>query len=293
MIWIVCTFIPLVLSDRRLFENSDFVNDAFEHVRGSACCTESMNNTPTVSPDECLARCGSVSECRMFVFQPSTGACWLGRESVRKPVPIPRIDRIAGIMDGDELPTTVIASRSDLPDLLSAMVPRSIGIILGVGHGEFVKHLLASDWNGALYLVDPYIHLTSGYNDPANVDDRTHQLIYENLRSELHTLYQYRHVFVRDFSYMFVDTWKEKDMPAPAFVYVDNNNSEKSVLKDLGAWWNVLAPGGVIAGNMYLDDPTLNIGAKRAVDMFFANMPVQVLKTDDPLQPNWIVFKPI
>ena len=82
-------------------------------------------------------------------------------------------------------------------------------------------------------------------------------------------------------------------MPSPAFIYVDNNHSELGVLKDLTAWWGVLAPGGVMAGNMYLDDPSRFIGVRAAVDDFFVNKDVTVLRTQDISSPNWIVFKPL
>ncbi len=40
--------------------------------------------------------------------------------------------------------------------------------------------------SGVLYLCDPFIHLFRGYDDPQyNVDDRTHQLNFENMRNKL------------------------------------------------------------------------------------------------------------
>ena len=55
-------------------------------------------------------------------------------------------------------------------------------VILGVGRGDFALRLLR-DWSSAhgLYLVDPFIHQWRGYNDPANLQDNEHQMVFEEL----------------------------------------------------------------------------------------------------------------
>lgn len=289
MITVLYALLVGIANGFQVMSNTDFLTSTFKHINGSACCAASVNENPVKDTHECSQRCTDEIACEAFVFQPSSGSCWLGRAVGF--IPIPAIDREAGV--GISVNPAVFRSRDELPALLTAYIPNSLGILLGVGRGEFVKTILQAKWGGGLYLVDPYIHIHSGYKDPANVDDRTHQLIYEQLRTDLHKAFQNRHVFVRDFSVSFVDTWKEKAMPSPAFIYVDNNHSELGVLKDLTAWWGVLAPGGVMAGNMYLDDPSRFIGVRAAVDDFFVNKDVTVLRTQDISSPNWIVFKPL
>ena len=116
-------------------------------------------------------------------------------------------DRTRAYMLEDELGTSLLpgcSSISELPLYLSRQYPNGIGVILGVGKGSFVLSLLKG-WvtMGGLYLVDPYIHIYKGYDNEGNVDDRTHQLIYENLRNDIVKIgtSQNKYAFIRDFSF--------------------------------------------------------------------------------------------
>ena len=106
-----------------------------------------------------------------------------------------------GSMPTKSSPESPVSSLELLPGILMQTYPQSIGVILGVGAGQFVLTLLKGWSNTAgLYLVDPYIHIFRGYDDPANVDDKSHQLIFEHLRNQL-VPYQSKFAFIRDFSY--------------------------------------------------------------------------------------------
>ena len=278
----------------RILEKYHFLDKSFIHVDGSACCSAITNSDPVSAVDACADRCSSSIACTAWVYQPSTGMCWVGTAAEPEGlIPIPANDRIAGLAPSGKLATSIMKDRKETGALLTQQQPRGLGVVLGVGHGEFVTELLES-WNGGLYLVDPYIHIYKGYDDPANVDDKTHQLIYERIRADLHKQYEFRHVIVRDFSHSFAEVWTKKNLPRPTFVYVDGNHATEAVRRDLGAWWDLLAPGGVIAGSMYIDDPSKRIGVKGAVNTWFsqAHGGIPVFATGG-LYPDWVVFKPI
>eukprot|EP00808_Paulinella_micropora_P009603 g9125.t1 len=47
------------------------------HVDGSACCASKTNASPAANEKACCARCHGSPQCTTWVFQPSTGNCWL------------------------------------------------------------------------------------------------------------------------------------------------------------------------------------------------------------------------
>ena len=220
------------------------------HVAGSQCCTESTNPSSVVSQEECQQRCVHSTECLVWVLQPSSGNCWLGKPARNGHVPVPASDRIAGVHESlwnprSPSPTTL--------ELLQSLHPRGLGVLLGVGSGEFAKALL-TQWDGGVYLVDPYIRLWEGYDNSSSMNDRNHQLVYERLRVELHQEFDNRFVFIRDFPYTLAEWWKAKPMPSPSFIYIDHNQTAAAMLRDIQIWWNVLAPGGLIAGSFTADE---------------------------------------
>merc|ERR1712194_131919 len=120
----------------------------------------------------------------------------------------------------------------------------------------FARHFLNHWTNGILYMCDPFIHIFNGYDDTEfNVDDMTHQLNFENLRTALmlDTSIQGRYSMVREFSFSLFRMWVERKYELgqhpPRFVYVDNNPATQAVLRDLRDWWKVLLPGGIIGGS--------------------------------------------
>jgi hypothetical protein len=269
------------------FNSTHFLEGTFVHVDGSACCSTFVNTSAANSVSECENRCRSgQTVCDSFVFQPSNGNCWIGKSSSGGLVTAPSPDRIAGIAPWASMSRFIGNARLDIPRILNLTVPYGTGVVLGVGRGQFTKSLL-SNWAGGLYLVDPYIHIWRGYDDPSNVDDETHQLIFENLRRDL-VPFEHRHVFVRDFSESVAELWRNKSLPSPVFVYVDNNHAEAAVRRDLELWWELLTPGGVIAGSMYH-----SLQVKRAVDMFIEHVNTNVYLVGNQFQSEWIVFKPL
>ncbi|KAF4709538.1 hypothetical protein FOZ62_022772, partial [Perkinsus olseni] len=158
---------------------------------------------------------------------------------------------------------------ADFGAVLQQAQGQGIGVILGVGRGEFALQLLKT-WpaSAGIYLCDPYIHIWQGYKDPDNHSDRDHQLIFEDLRNRL-VPYEGKYVLIRDFSYSFGDTYRsEPNQPPPTFIYIDANHAYAAVKQDLEQWWPMLATGGLIAGSTFIDDDQRSIGVATAVREF-------------------------
>ena len=190
-------------------------------------------------------------------------------------------------------PTEPFDSMSTLITYVSTRLDNKFGVVLGVGHGEFTKRLLQSWQRSYLYLVDPYIHIWRGYDDASNVDDKAHQLIFERLRSEIHSL-SGRFTFVRDFSTEFAKTYAAAaNQPPASFVWIDANPSYKAVSADLTSWYSLVESGGIIAGSSYVNGKKIEV--KRAVDDFVAGngLNLHVLTNDmKGGDPVWAMVKP-
>eukprot|EP00921_Rhytidocystis_pertsovi_P013164 GHVQ01021348.1.p1 GENE.GHVQ01021348.1~~GHVQ01021348.1.p1 ORF type:complete len:590 (-),score=128.72 GHVQ01021348.1:1138-2826(-) len=174
------------------------------------------------------------------------------------------------------------------------------GVVLGVGDGHYSSAIL-SNWprSAGLYLVDPYIHLWKGYDDPGNVSDKQHQLTLEILKEKMLTLYPGQHLFVRDFSFSFKKTFDEGGGQPLALVWVDANHNYKNVMRDIQDWWEYLIPGGMLAGTAYGNVPEDQILVKDAVQDFISatdsTIPVHVTSKSSVSSRNlpcWFIIKP-
>lgn len=114
---------------------------------------------------------------------------------------------------------------------------------VGVHRGDFARAIL-SKWNGTLYGVDPYI---AGYDldDPASQGDRIadHKACEKKLRP-----YQKRFKPLYVPSHTAASMFQENNHQVD-FVYVDAKHRYNDVKSDLEAWWEILKPGGTIAGH--------------------------------------------
>mmetsp|Transcript_112434 Transcript_112434/g.223408 ORF Transcript_112434/g.223408 Transcript_112434/m.223408 type:complete len:395 (+) Transcript_112434:90-1274(+) len=187
----------------------------------------------------------------------------------------------------------MLRRRDDFGRFLEARQPRGIGIVLGVGRGDFAISLLQG-WPSVqgIFLIDPYIHMWKGYDDPANLDDREHQMVYEALRNRL-TAFEGKYVLQRDFSHSFAETYRMGGQAPglPTFIYVDANHAEKAVSRDLETWWPLVAPGGILAGSTYMDDDAGRIRVQSVVDKFASKNRVNVFLTHDDSPPSWFIVK--
>eukprot|EP00929_Paragymnodinium_shiwhaense_P008409 TRINITY_DN112369_c0_g1_i1.p1 TRINITY_DN112369_c0_g1~~TRINITY_DN112369_c0_g1_i1.p1 ORF type:complete len:353 (+),score=80.26 TRINITY_DN112369_c0_g1_i1:150-1208(+) len=184
--------------------------------------------------------------------------------------------------------------RDEFGRFLEARQPRGLGIVLGVGRGDFAVRLL-NDWQSAqgVYLVDPFIHQWRGYDDPANLQDADHQKVFEELRQRLYP-FEGRHVLVRDFAHSFAATYKSGGTATglPTFVYIDANHGEAAIAKDIELWWPLVAPGGILAGSSYFDDGAGKLRVRSVVDKFAASANLRVSLTQDDSPPSWFIVKP-
>lgn len=207
---------------------------------------------------------------------------------------------------GPGLPPWEVGVRSlaDLGELFTNS-GTGIGIVLGIGpSAEFPRWFLRQWKNGVLYLCDPFIHIFSGYDDlEFNVDDRTHQANFENIRTVLvdDVRIQGRYSMVREFSFSFFGLWTSGkfefgEIP-PRFVYVDNNPHWEAIVRDMSDWWQDLLPGGVMAG------PRIQLTqVQKGVEAFIAEherngtYPKGLLRPllflDEQWGPGWMLLKP-
>lgn len=213
-------------------------------------------------------------------------------QRAQQPAVPPAVPSAGAAAGAAQLPL-MLRRRDDFGRFLQARQPRGLGVVLGVGRGDFAMRLL-SDWSSAqgLYLVDPYIHIWRGYDDPANLNDREHQMIFEDLRNRF-VPFEGRYVLVRDFSHSFAETYNRGGQTPgpPTFVYVDANPAEEAVSRDLDAWWQLLAPGGMLAGGSYVDGAG-DARVRSSVDRFATRQGLQVYLTHDDQPPSWFCFKP-
>lgn len=208
------------------------------------------------------------------------------------PPGVPPAVPAAGAAAGAAQLPLILRRRDDFGRFLQTRQPQGLGVILGVGRGDFALRLL-SDWtlSQGVYLVDPYIHIWRGYDDPANLSDKEHQLIFEDLRNRL-VQFEGRYVLIRDFSHSFAETYYQGGQTpgAPTFVYVDANAAEEAVSRDLELWWPLLASGGILAGGTYADETHVRV--RTVVDRFASRHGLQVYLTHDDAPPSWFLFKP-
>lgn len=197
----------------------------------------------------------------------------------------------AGAAAGAAQLPLMLRRRDDFGRFLQARQPRGLGVVLGVGRGDFALRLL-SDWSSAqgVYLIDPYIHIWRGYDDPSNLPDREHQLMFEDLRNKL-VPFEGRYQLIRDFSHSFGEGYQRGGQAPATFCYIDANPSEEAVSQDVETWWKLLAPGGILAGGSYTDDGA-RIRVRTVVDRFAARNAVQVYLTHDDSPPSWFIMKP-
>ena len=130
------------------------------------------------------------------------------------------------------------------------------------------------------------------------MDDREHQLNFENLRTVLmlDKSIQGRYSMVREFSFSFFRLWIEQKYELgqhpPRFVFIDNNPGTEAVLRDMRDWWQLLLPGGVLGGGRIF-----NQGVLEAVKIFSKEVGIKPMlyaegwPGEHPGGPGWLMVK--
>lgn len=84
------------------------------------------------------------------------------------------------------------------------------------------------------------------------------------------------------------------------YVYIDADHSYESVRQDLGAWYPLVRPGGIIGGHDYTPEGVYHFGVKQAVDEFAQAQGLEVHVvgkvpppwSDEEDVPSWFVVVP-
>lgn len=145
----------------------------------------------------------------------------------------------------------------------------SNGVEVGVGYGGHCEALL--DYRGidALVGVDPYQHRPN-CDDPTNLPQPDLDRVYHRALDRL-ARFGRRFELIRDTSARAAHRFETASLD---FVYIDADHKYESVLADLGAWFDKVRVGGIIAGHDY-SNPELP-GVQHAVDGFFQRIDWQV-----------------
>jgi predicted O-methyltransferase YrrM len=119
------------------------------------------------------------------------------------------------------------------------------GVEIGVFKGQFTRQLL-ENWNGTMYMIDPWRPLGDEYIDSSN--HREHTDAYERTMENIKG-YENRAFMLRGLGEELVDIFEDNSLD---FIYIDGNHAYDYVVQDMKLWWPKLKKGGLFAGHDYL-----------------------------------------
>jgi hypothetical protein len=134
---------------------------------------------------------------------------------------------------------------SVIPKLLNE-IDAKVGVEIGVFKGQFSK-VLMEEWNGTLYMIDPWRPLGEEYIDSSNHKD--HLDAYEQATNSIRG-FEDRAFMLRGLSEQMVKLFANNSLD---FVYIDGNHAYDFVKQDMEMWWPKLKKGGLFCGHDYLD----------------------------------------
>ena len=134
---------------------------------------------------------------------------------------------------------------SVIPKLLNK-IEAKVGVEIGVFKGQFSK-VLMQEWNGTLYMIDPWRPLGEEYIDSSNHKD--HLDAYEQATNSIKS-FEDRAFMLRGLSEQMVKLFANNSLD---FVYIDGNHAYDFVKQDMEMWWPKLKKGGLFCGHDYLD----------------------------------------
>jgi SAM-dependent methyltransferase len=159
--------------------------------------------------------------------------------------------------------------------LLARLPKGAAGAEVGSWKGDFAAQLLAHSHPRALYLIDPWEHRDEStyeqamFGGPGSDGRAEMQAVYDSVLSRFGAEIQQGRVIVRrsrsvDAAIEFADG--ELD-----WAYIDGDHTYEAVKADLEAYYRVLRPGGLLAGDDYGIPGWWADGVTRAVDEFAAS----------------------
>ena len=119
------------------------------------------------------------------------------------------------------------------------------GVEIGVFKGQFTKQLL-ENWDGTMYMIDPWRALGDEYIDASN--HKEHTDAYEQTMGNIQG-YENRAFMLRGLGEELVNIFEDNSLD---FVYIDGNHAYDYVVQDMKLWWPKLKKGGLFAGHDYL-----------------------------------------
>jgi hypothetical protein len=172
-----------------------------------------------------------------------------------------------------------VVRRKHRADLLSRLPRNAIGAEIGTWEGDFAARVLRRRSPRRLYLVDPWEYRAEGTYSQAFFGDRVPggqvkmDAICEAVRSRFaRDILTGRVVIVRARS---SDAVSKID-DSLGWVYIDGDHTYDAVRADIGKFYALLEPGGILAGDDYGVAGWWDDGVTRAVDEFVASESLQL-----------------
>lgn len=131
-----------------------------------------------------------------------------------------------------------------LPEILNTIGAKR-GVEIGVFKGQHSRSLL-ENWNGTLYMIDPWRPLGDEYIDASN--HKNHQTAYAEAMDSIRG-FEDRGFMLRGLGEELVNIFADESLD---FVYIDGNHAYDYVKQDMELWWPKLKKGGLFAGHDYL-----------------------------------------
>lgn len=193
-----------------------------------------------------------------------------------------------------------LSTRNQFGQLLNDMGLLGEAVEIGTHRGEFAKVLLDS-WKGIkLHCVDPWT-VPGGYEDQAKLlwgGAANRQEDFEAAKT-LHEFHPGRVEFYKMRSEDAVKLFVPPDQGVRQldFVYIDGDHRHDYVLADLVAWWEMLEPGGVLAGHDWIQPGESHswageIQAALASFVRHRNLDVQLIVEEGNLPWSYFIIKP-
>ena len=134
-----------------------------------------------------------------------------------------------------------------IPEILNKIGAKE-AVEVGVFKAQFSKHLL-KNWDGTLWLVDPWraFEEGEGYVDASN--HKKHQTAYLEAMQNIEG-YESRAFMLRGLSSDMASRFEDNSLD---LVYLDGNHAYEWVKEDIELWWPKIKKGGVLTGHDYLD----------------------------------------
>jgi hypothetical protein len=185
----------------------------------------------------------------------------------------------------------MISSRYEFHKLLKQHNLKGKGIEIGVGRGEFSKHLLELTELEKIYSIDPWDISKSQYRSKWTQEklNEVYELAMLNLKP-----FGSRSKVVKSTSAEALKMFDDKSID---FIYIDALHDYESVKQDIELWWPKVKSGGILAGHDYTKriaekEKDAEFGVIKAVNESVKELNVNLNVTNGDRFPSWYFRKP-